>query len=105
MLVSIASRQKLSSLVDGIPQYPVYRGSVASNGIKSSDLKTGLLGMKPQSVDERDGFKLVFGDGWLLVRPSGTEPKIRITSEARSEARAHELYDGAVEAISAIQRD
>jgi phosphoglucosamine mutase len=37
--------------------------------------------------------KLVFKDGWLLVRPSGTEPKIRLTAEARSEAAARAYYE------------
>jgi phosphomannomutase len=33
----------------------------------------------------RDGFKFIFSDGsWLLVRPSGTEPVLRLYSEASS---------------------
>lgn len=45
-----------------------------------------------------DGFKLLCADGsWLLVRPSGTEPKLRVYAEATSEAR--------VEAILAAGRD
>ncbi|WNY28029.1 Phosphoglucosamine mutase [Methanimicrococcus stummii] len=32
-----------------------------------------------------DGLKLWFGSGWLLIRPSGTEPIIRITAEAKNE--------------------
>ena len=33
-----------------------------------------------------DGTKLVFDDGsWLMIRPSGTEPKVRFYIEARTE--------------------
>ena len=33
-----------------------------------------------------DGTKLVFDDGsWLMIRPSGTEPKVRFYIEARKE--------------------
>ncbi|MRR35837.1 phosphoglucomutase/phosphomannomutase family protein, partial [bacterium] len=40
----------------------------------------------------RDGFKFIFGDGsWLLIRPSGTEPVLRLYSEAESPAVVEEL--------------
>ncbi|MFB6120012.1 MAG: phosphoglucosamine mutase [Halobacteriaceae archaeon] len=38
-----------------------------------------------------DGYRLDFGDGWVLARPSGTEPLVRVYAEAGSEARAEEL--------------
>jgi len=46
-----------------------------------------------------DGIKLFFKDGWLLVRPSGTEPKIRLTAEARTDAGAGGLYESALDAV------
>jgi phosphoglucosamine mutase len=62
--------------------------------------------MKPLSVSNIDGIKLNFADGWLLVRPSGTEPKIRLTAEAKNEARAHQLYDNGLTAIKdCIERE
>ncbi len=40
----------------------------------------------------RDGFKFEFADdSWLLVRPSGTEPLLRVYAEAPSEAQAKAL--------------
>ena len=39
-----------------------------------------------------DGFKLLLENGsWLLVRPSGTEPKLRVYAEADSEEAVDEL--------------
>jgi phosphoglucosamine mutase len=64
-----------------------------------SALESGLMALKPLSVSHIDGIKLDFEDGWLLVRASGTEPKIRLTAEAKSEARAHHLYDSGLRAI------
>ncbi|WP_323674365.1 phosphoglucosamine mutase [Halorubellus sp. PRR65] len=40
-----------------------------------------------------DGYRLDYGDAWVLARPSGTEPLVRVYAEARSEERANELAD------------
>jgi phosphoglucosamine mutase len=55
--------------------------------------------LNPVSVDDIDGFKLIFEDGWLLVRPSGTEPKIRLTVEAKNQNQASLYYEKALETI------
>ncbi len=55
--------------------------------------------MKPLSISNIDGIKLDFGDGWLLIRASGTEPKIGVTAEAKSGARVRQLYNSGIRAI------
>src|SRR6266851_2165699 len=44
-------------------------------------------------VDTQDGLRLAWGDRWLHVRPSNTEPIIRLIAEAPSGAAAQELVD------------
>ncbi|WP_290818498.1 phosphoglucosamine mutase [Halovivax sp.] len=48
-------------------------------------------------LNTRDGYRLDYGDAWVLARPSGTEPLVRIYAEARERERAEtlaeELYD------------
>jgi phosphoglucosamine mutase len=98
-IAAIADQHRLSELVDAIPVYPLRRGSVASDGATMSNLESSLIALEPVSVNRVDGLKLDFEDGWLLVRPSGTEPKIRLTAEAKTEARAQQLYDEGFRAI------
>jgi phosphomannomutase len=39
------------------------------------------------------GTKLVFDDGsWLMIRPSGTEPKVRFYIEARTEEEKKAVF-------------
>ncbi|SEH17610.1 Phosphomannomutase [Natronorubrum sediminis] len=45
-----------------------------------------------EDVNTADGFKLQLTDGsWLLIRPSGTEPVLRVYAEATDESRVDEL--------------
>ncbi|MFC1478855.1 phosphomannomutase [Candidatus Margulisiibacteriota bacterium] len=40
-----------------------------------------------------DGFKFIFSDqSWLMIRPSGTEPKVRIYVESRKQEDAEKLF-------------
>jgi len=43
--------------------------------------------------DETDGIRLDYGDAWVLARPSGTEPVVRVYAEARDADRAETLAD------------
>jgi phosphoglucosamine mutase len=67
--------------------------------MNKSRLEANLKALEPLSVSNIDGIRLSFNDGWLLVRPSGTEPKIRLTAEAKTEARAKQLYDRGLKAV------
>jgi phosphoglucosamine mutase len=98
-VAAIAEKHRLSELVDAVPVYPLVRGSAGSNGVNITSLESKLMAMKPVASSNMDGIRLDFNDGWLLIRPSGTEPKIRLTAEAKTEARAQQLYNDGLQAV------
>ena len=44
-----------------------------------------------KKIDETDGVKLFEKDGWILMRPSGTEPIFRIYAESKNRHHAKRL--------------
>ena len=53
-----------------------------------------ICGKVPQNVSHMDGLRLAFEDDtWLLVRPSGTEPVVRVYAEGFSVEERDELLD------------
>ena len=70
----------------------------AARGLSSKicrlKLKKELLGKKVIQIKDFDGIKLICKDeSWLMLRASGTEPLVRVYSEAKSLARAKRLLD------------
>jgi phosphomannomutase len=53
-----------------------------------------IAGQKVSEVSQRDGVKYVLSDdSWLLIRPSGTEPVLRVYAEGRTR----EMLGGLIE--------
>ncbi|MFZ3060693.1 MAG: phosphoglucosamine mutase [Candidatus Methanoperedens sp.] len=95
-LVEIVENEgRLDSLLDELPAYPMVRGTIACSNDKK-EVAMGKIGMelkKMGDVSIIDGVRVETKNGWILVRPSGTEPKIRITAEARNNVE--KLYASA----------
>lgn len=54
-------------------------------------------------VDRRDGVKLLLeGDAWVMMRPSGTEPLVRIYAEAATTDEVNELLDAAEAVVTSL---
>ncbi len=54
-----------------------------------------IAGMRPVDVSHKDGLRLIFADdSWLLLRPSGTEPLVRVYAEAPTREGLEALLDG-----------
>ena len=81
----------LSRLVAASPRYTIVKAK-GPRGPKLAPLYQRLLQQFPDATaDDRDGLRLAWPDRWLHVRPSGTEPIVRLIAEAPTEAEAAKL--------------
>jgi len=92
----------LSELILELPQYPKLKVGVACpNHLKQSVLESIRVKVEAPRIDTTDGLKLYFPDeSWILIRPSGTEPKYRLYAEAHTENRVKNLVDEFTELIA-----
>jgi phosphomannomutase/phosphoglucomutase len=83
---------KASELDATLPLYSQVKQRIkCHNKLKPKVLKALAKRFAMHKLDRTDGLRVVFDDGWLLLRPSGTEPIFRCFAEARDEKRAEEL--------------
>lgn len=55
-----------------------------------------FAGRRVAQINRKDGLKMIFDDGaWLLMRPSGTEPLIRIYTEAATSSESQKIAEDA----------
>ena len=103
MLESIAKNGPLSEQVDSLPKYRTIKRAVrCPDCLKTEVIETVCEMHKDGRIDRRDGLRIDFDDGWVLIRPSGTEPKFRIYSESRDGAIAEARSESFVKEIEDI---
>jgi len=86
----------LSAVVAERPDYRIVKRKVDRGGLDVPTLLDSIGKAAPDGVlqDSQDGLRLAWPDGsWIHVRPSGTEPILRIVAEAQQEQAALELAD------------
>jgi phosphomannomutase len=81
----------VSALVAAAPRYVIVKAKAKRGG----DLQAAYAALKRRfpeaNLDERDGLRLGWRDRWVHLRPSGTEPVIRIIAEAPTDEQARAL--------------
>ncbi|MEM2142738.1 MAG: phosphoglucosamine mutase [Candidatus Thorarchaeota archaeon] len=93
------SGRTLGELISDIPVYPLSKVKLNCEehikGPVMELLERRLPSSVPEivSVTKVDGLGIVLRNGWALVRPSGTEPVIRITCEAKTSDGLRQILD------------
>ena len=100
LLLALLARdgKRVSELVAAAPRYVIVKAK-AERGTRNAE--QGLEGVyaalrtrfPEASVDTQDGLRLAWRDRWLHVRPSNTEPIIRLIAEAPTGEGARGLVD------------
>jgi phosphomannomutase/phosphoglucomutase len=94
MLEIVAIEGKLSALNDAIPAYSQYKTKTRCPDSEKQRVLAELAATAGgERVDTTDGVKIFQKDGWVLVRPSGTEPIFRIFTESSSAQTSKELAE------------
>ena len=103
--------KSLSSLVSEVPHYPIIRrGVTCPNDVKPEvmeNLESSLPALFPETREEStiDGVRLTLKKGWILIRPSGTEPLVRLTVEAESEVMAREIMNKGLKLVEKLIKE
>lgn len=86
--------KKASELIASLPEYHLYRTSVKLQDSWNKLEQKFLQKIEVKDIDRTDGFRIIYEDSWVLIRPSGTEPIVRIYGHSRNretaKARAEE---------------
>jgi len=100
LLYLALENRPVSALVARAKRYRIVKAKIKRGG----DLPAAYEKLKSRfpeaQADERDGLRLAWPDRWLHLRPSGTEPAIRVIAEAPTMDQAEALVGACKELLS-----
>jgi phosphomannomutase len=92
LLLLAYSAVPVSGIVNSAPRYAIVKAKVARPAGALDGWYKALRERFPgATADVQDGLRLATEDRWIHVRPSGTEPVVRIIAEAPTPADAEDL--------------
>ncbi len=95
--------RSLSEIVAGLPKYVIVKDKLDRPSAPLGTVYEALRAAFPDAdADGQDGLRLAWADRWVHVRPSGTEPIVRVIAEAPTDAAARELVRRSREPLDAL---
>jgi phosphomannomutase len=94
----------LSGIVGDLPRYVIVKDKLDRPKASLETVYAALrMAFSDAEVDTQDGLRLSWKDRWVHVRPSGTEPIVRVIAEAPTSADANELIRKSREPLDALR--
>ena len=92
--------KSLRAVADEWPSYRMLKDKLTLADTSWEPVKVRLRrAFQDHVVDSVDGLRFSRDEEWVHVRPSGTEPVVRVIAESPQESRTRELIDRAREAL------
>ncbi|MFB3152648.1 MAG: phosphoglucosamine mutase, partial [Nitrosopumilaceae archaeon] len=92
----------ISELIDDLPPSFTTKTKISCSRDDAQKIINKLIEEHPDS-DTTDGIKITFDEqSWVMVRPSGTEPIIRVYAEGSSQEKLEKLISVHVQKIKSI---
>ena len=93
----------LSKIVASYPRYVIVKDKLERPAAPLDTVYEALKRAFPGAdVDTQDGLRLTWPDRWVHVRPSGTEPIVRVIAEAPSAEDAEKLVRDCRQPVEAL---
>jgi len=95
----------LSKVVARYPRYAILKDKLDRPSAPLDAVYAALRAAFPDAAaDTQDGLRLAWPDRWVHVRPSGTEPIVRVIAEAPTVEAARALVDRGRELLAQLAR-
>ena len=109
MLECVARNGPLGDQIETLPRYRTVKAAIACpDHLKGDLIRAVSSAHSGERCNLTDGLRIDYDDGWVLMRPSGTEPKFRIYSESKdpfvAERRSAEFVSEAEGILGRLSR-
>ena len=105
-LLAESSASTISEVIASIPSYAICKEKleVPSQQMADTVLQLAIETYTNETLDLADGVKRVWEDRWINIRKSGTEPVIRVFSEAQTLKEAQNLCNSTLDTLKSLMQ-
>lgn len=83
---------KVSEFKKTLPEFEIFKTKINIEGVNPDEIFKKVKEIYSDAeINTEDGLRIDFGDKWVHIRKSNTEPILRIIAEAKSKKEAEEI--------------